>query len=570
MSGTGTDARAWAPGVLLLGFGLLALGLPVVLTPNPPLTDYPNHLAQMWLEAGGARQGPTAAMYQIDWSKTSSNLACDLIAAALGGVLPLRWLGSLTIGLAVILPPLGAILLNRSLFRRWSAWQVALLLLAWTWPSLAGFLNFSIALGLALIAAAAEPRITARGEGMVSFALRAAISLVLLVAHPFGLLFYGVLLCGLSLGERRGDIPLTAAIWRMMRTCLALPAAFLGWKLLHPGGVSGGADPRDIVWASTDPAKHMVMMLQPFMTYSTPLDLLVMAALVGPVLIAGALKRLGLHFGLVAAGILLMLAGHLVPARVGWAAMLDTRLPLMAILAWGAGLDPRLAAGPRSRVALLALAVAAVTARSTWIGAIWSLRQADADSVTRALTHLPRGAKLLPMENNPSQADAVRLPPGRVVGVLLPSFWHYALLAIPQRDAFVPTLFSVPGQHPIKVEAPYSAISTPAGIAAPAEALRDPARWAGPFPYLPRWRAFDYILLVNADVASADGPLPAFPEIEPVADEGFARLYRIRHGGDAVAPPPSVRSKSISSASVGAGSPRSGAGQARLRGVLAP
>jgi hypothetical protein len=133
----------------------------------------------------------------------------------------------------------------------------------------------------------------------------------------------------------------------------------------------------------------------------------------------------------------------------------------------------------------------------------------------------------------------------------------------------VPTLFTVEGQHPIRVRPAYRALSTPAGLAAPVEALRRPERYTGPFPYLPRWREFDYILVVDADVANAEGPLPAFPEIEPVADEGFARLYRIRHAGDAAAPP--APSTVRSAATAGPGSPRSAGGRpARLRAAGAP
>ena len=39
------------------------------------------------------------------------------------------------------------------------------------------------------------------------------------------------------------------------------------------------------------------------------------------------------------------------------------------------------------------------------------------------------------------------------------------------------------------------------------------------------WRErFDYVLVLNADLADESGPLPPVPGLEPLADEGFARL----------------------------------------------
>ncbi len=53
-------------------------------------------------------------------------------------------------------------------------------------------------------------------------------------------------------------------------------------------------------------------------------------------------------------------------------------------------------------------------------------------------------------------------------------------------------------------------------------------------PYHKLWRErFDYVLLLNADTADKYGSVPLPPELEPVADEGFARLYRIRRAATA-------------------------------------
>ena len=60
----------------------------------------------------------------------------------------------------------------------------------------------------------------------------------------------------------------------------------------------------------------------------------------------------------------------------------------------------------------------------------------------------------------------------------------------------------------------------------------NPAAYAaavGGATYLRAWRErFDYALVVNADLPDDLGPFVPPPELELVADEGFAQLYRIR------------------------------------------
>jgi hypothetical protein len=99
---------------------------------------------------------------------------------------------------------------------------------------------------------------------------------------------------------------------------------------------------------------------------------------------------------------------------------------------------------------------------------------------------------------------------------------HYGSLIVMWRRAFVPTLFTVPGQQPLAVKPPYavksvysSGIPFISGINTPIARRLD--------PYLVHWRQnYDYVLLLNADVGHV--PLPG---TRIVANEGFARLYKV-------------------------------------------
>src|SRR6266508_5276710 len=175
--------------VFLLVSLLMLVVLPFLVR-VPPLLDYPNHLSRLWLIAGGVRLAPVSSMYQLNWSGASTNIGIDLLARAFGGVLGMGLLGPLLLGASLALPPLGAIALNRTAFGGPHWWQIGFASLAWGQTMLAGFLNFQIGLGLALLAASADARLVQRGP-MMGFLVRAACAGVLLVFHPFASLFYG-------------------------------------------------------------------------------------------------------------------------------------------------------------------------------------------------------------------------------------------------------------------------------------------------------------------------------------------------------------------------------------------
>jgi len=128
----------------------------------------------------------------------------------------------------VLLPPLGAVLLNRAVFGGWHWWQAGFALLAWNSTLLAGFLNFQIGLGLALLAAAADPALRRAGP-LGAVPLRMALGTVLLVFHPFAAGLYGVLLAGLAFGAEAGPHGERMPFGRRIRQAAA--AAALGRNL---------------------------------------------------------------------------------------------------------------------------------------------------------------------------------------------------------------------------------------------------------------------------------------------------------------------------------------------------
>lgn len=525
--------------VLALG----ALVLPVALTHMPPLLDYPNHLARIWLLAGGADHAPLDAMYAADWSGASTNIGIDVIAATLGRLISGWMLAPLLLAAAVLLPPLGAVLLNRAVFGGWHWWQAGFAVLAWNSTLLAGFLNFQIGLGLALIGAAMDPAIVRRAGPLGAMPLRMGLAAVLLVVHPFAAGFYGVLLAGLAFGGGPVLRNPAAPFWRRAGQAIGTAALSVGlpvacFLLLVPT-LPGTHAPAGVYdnWFGYSLSNKLATFLTGFTTYDLRFDALAMLLLMLASRITAADPMLQRHAGLLLASLGLILLALLCPGTLGGTAFLDWRFPIMAVLTAAAALRPAVRTRRAGHVMAVALMLLA-TGRTGWIAFIWQERQADVVAVEQVLAFVPSGAAVLPVEHN--RMDNINPPVGRMLAVGLPTQWHLPSLAVPLRHAFMPTLFTAPGKQPLRVLPPWNDISVLEGMAAPVQYLHHFTPNLRPvyqFGFMAHWRErFDYVLVINAQEPDGDDEA-SLPELELLADRGFARIYRIlRHAATDPAP----------------------------------
>ena len=145
-------AQAWWLALIALTVILLA---PLLIVDVPPLLDYPNHLARAFVLASLPQDPVIARFYAPHWS-IIPNLGLDLITPPLIRILPVHVAGRLLIAAALLLPVAGTIAYNTALGGRW--WSLGVGLFAYNACLLYGFLNFEIAIGLALLLAAAWQR----------------------------------------------------------------------------------------------------------------------------------------------------------------------------------------------------------------------------------------------------------------------------------------------------------------------------------------------------------------------------------------------------------------------------
>jgi hypothetical protein len=521
---------AFLVGLLLIAGLIFGISL-------PPVQDYPNHLARYWLIAGGASVPPTSSMFAIDWRNASTNVGPDLIVALLVRVVPYWLAGKLLLVVSFAGPPAAAGWLNKLLFGRWTWWSLSFLLLAWTATSVFGFVNYQLSLAVALLFACLDTLMS--WSPVPKFVARVVFAAAALIIHPFGLVFYILLLLALTMGRT----------W----------SALLGWKRLLQIA-------RDVVWpvlagvipvalllvlAPNPPGEHetgvsyfmrgglspwrlFLTLASPFVTYRIWIDLLFFAPILAVYLYALVTRRAKTHAGLLTLGLITAALSVIMPVKVGDGGYVDRRLPLMATYLLFAGALPQ----PFNSRSLQRAAAGGVfgiaVARTLWIGAIWLAREADVRAIETALSEAPPGAAILEVQSE--DADVATAPIGRYLPAgpadrTEPTLIHVPVMAIPWRKAFVPTLFTVPGQQPVRVLPPWTELKSPT-LTNPdvhildASGASDQAR---AFPLLSDWcEKFDYVIAIGMDSEDFQGPFNPPQQLSLVADKGYARLYRIQ------------------------------------------
>jgi hypothetical protein len=173
--------------------------------------------------------------------------------------------------------------------------------------------------------------------------------------------------------------------------------------------------------------------------------------------------------------------------------------------------------------------LALISARTTGVAWSWARMEPQLAATERVIADLPEGARVLPLQHRPTASVRLHAPAGRYLFNLgNATFSHYPLLAVPLRQAFVPTIFALRGKQPIEIRPAWTACSAPDG--GRLVSVNGLGRHPGPKDpaYMNRWRScFDFILVLNADLPDAGGPFVPPPGVSLVADRGFAQLWRI-------------------------------------------
>jgi len=513
-------------GALVALAGLLLL-TPMMLSPMPSLGDFANHAARFWLLGGGLAQMPD--VYGADWTRAFMNIGGDLLARGFAGFATGDRVAQFLLAIAIIGPPFGVWLLNRRLVG-WNVWMFAFPFLAWTQTLLFGFITFQMGMGLALALVAAD---TFLPEGTGRWLYRLGCAALMLVVHPFALLFYAALTGGLILGPRLLDhFASRAALLRFLRqgallaVICAVPLLMLTLAATHLPGEDQHAGSSQIIWM--EGANRISALISPIRNYSRHFDIIITGLLALVPLYALVRRRLSVHQGMFAAAVVLGVASLFMPKAIAGTVVLEVRLPLMALLAFAASLRIEMPTR-REAVAVAAILVLFGAVRTADVARHWMSAEQDVAALRRVMEKLPPGSRVLPLQHDPSPEVIRQAPPGRYFLDDQQHFTHMASYAVIWRRAFIPNLFAARGKQPLLVLPPFDEISVPEGELASVHILDRPD-----YPvivsraYARKWRDhFDYALVLNADLPDQDGPVVLPPGVEKIADEGFVQLLRL-------------------------------------------
>lgn len=500
---------------------------PLLLVDVPPLLDYPNHLARMYVLAFGARDPILSHMYQQHWA-IIPNLAIDLVMPAMLHIMPVYTAGRIVLAATLLLPLVGTIVYHRVAFGVRSYWPLMAALGAYNALFLFGFMNFLLSLGMALLAAACWLHWRDRHPVLLTLG-GAAAAVAIFFMHLFGLVFLAVLIGGEELTRLRtlrgsGKLLLRHLARRMTMGALIFATPVVLTLLAPLDQLDGGMIFRPL-W------HKLYGLTEPFLAYDGFIDALTGGLFFASLYVACRRRLVRFAPGITIALAILFAVYLVCPFAMKGTGFIDARFPIMLGLLLFAGLRP-INLSTRVRLTIGAVLGLVFIARTASLACVWYDHNRDLADFRQVIASVQPGDRVLVVSVDPQDEPGYwsQVPRGRRIPGFFRLDFHLPALLTIEHHAFIPYLFTVAAKQPLQVRPPYNRISVPEG---------QPPDWQSlvqgtnvhpvtPAPYLADWQQhFDDVLLLNAGAA---GDLSAFlpDRLRLVAARDVAALYRIR------------------------------------------
>jgi hypothetical protein len=491
---------------------------PVLSVQVPALCDYLNHLARMHILANIDHSEALSRFYRVHW-QAIPYLAMDATFVVLDRIASIYNAGRIFVCISIILPVMSVAMLHFSVHRRLSLVPLTAFLLCYNNLLSWGFLNYLPALCLAVMLFAGWIG-SIRWPRWPRVALFCSLATVLYLSHLVAFGAYCLAVGGFELGRA----------WRI---------GFRPWRTIADDWLVAAlqAIPAVAIALSVNVERPFV---GPLPTAFGDLNIRFMA-LVSPVMFTGGLAdMLGAGFGLLVLYVGLR-TGRLRFAPAVWPAALavgvvaacmphwlfgtfnmDVRLPLMVVMLLIGATSTTERLSRRLGCCVLGGVLLLTAIRSVGIASALATVDGQVAEVRQVISAMPCGMRLLLVDTS---ARTGSLPPWATT--------HVGMLAVIDRDAFVPNLFT--GLGTVRPAPELRAASTPNDSPLSLSELADGlGRSDAPAEDLPNGRGgriywwgwdhkFDYVLVLHFDSSSA-----AVPGIlQRAATSSVADLYRI-------------------------------------------
>jgi hypothetical protein len=416
-----------------LGIAMLVLAttLPVLFLRVPPMVDVLGHIGRYTLQTGLDADPWLRTWYAFEW-QVIGNLGADLLVELLHPLLGVVGAARLAVVLVPLLAASGVVLISRQVHGHVTPFAVASLALLYALPFSWGFLNFSLAMALALLAFALWLRMgPGTGRGLVFVPL----SLGIWLCHTFGWAFLGVLCTGESLARRlpgrTGPIRVLAGTACDCAPLLAPFVPMLLWRShADTAGIQGWFDfgqkaqwlisIQRLDWKTADIASAAMLLALP---------------------LAGVSRRIAVDPRVAFAAAIALAAFVLLPKQIFGSVFADMRLVPYAVLLALLGL--RHGGTGWVHRGLMAGALAFLGARLALTAHVYHERERDLDRHMVALEAIPSHARVAMLVEIPCQTDWA-----------LPWFSHIGSLALTAKPVFVNDQWANASMNPLRVHFP--------------------------------------------------------------------------------------------------------------------
>jgi hypothetical protein len=498
--------------LVALSLSITLIIMPILFFDMPGMVDYPNHLARMYLLTDGPAH-PGSKFYEIKWF-LNPNLAMDIIVPTLGRIIGVEPATRLFTVVSLILVMTGPAAIEYAIRRRIGWGPLLSLLFTYNAVFLLGFLNFIFAFGLALWSVAGW--IGLRRSGSAAWVVLHLLALpVLFISHLHGFAIYLVVVGAYELWrlryQRPGPVDLTVTL---VLLSAPLPLAYLAMALGEDHN-SGS----DLVWDFPLKARLLATLAG---GYDPRIAVVKLVGAVVLVLWAARRKTLRAHPAAPWIAVSLVTAFLIMPHGIMGSFFGDIRFMVAALFVLPAFFtwDEKSAAACKAAGAGFGAILVVSVANVAWA---WAYLQTDYDEIRGSFALVELQSKIL--LGRPSAETRFSW--------VQRSLLHAPTLAVADRGAFVPTLFTWPGGQVIRPRPEYSAIDIMEGWPVPVADLmnalhgtlpQDPSDPSKPI-YWRNWTAdFDYLYIMYP-TDDRFNPLPG--TLIPVTSGREFLLYRI-------------------------------------------